>query len=401
MPQITAIVATYNRQQYLAEAIAALEAQDRPLDHIVIWDDGSTDGTETFARRLEAGSGGRVRYRRSANGGKSRALNAALAETAGDFVWICDDDDIALPHAAATLEAALTGSRAGLAAGRHDRFRDDPVSGRREMLGTGYWPDLTRGSILRHILEDVFFFQNATLVRREALERVGPFREDLARSIDYEMFVRLAARYPVAICDDILFHQRKHDGARGPRGARHTAAASEAVWLENDRLIFSGFREILPLDLYAAMFDGPNEGLRRRAGLLQRGTVHARRVDWDAAVEDFESAADLCPGTPLTATERAVVIRAMSGKHGTGGAFAAPHGPRLLALRARSVAGRGIAAALGRGAVWRVRESAARGAVGEAARAALFVARAGSQPARDTPIALHERTHLREADYDW
>lgn len=216
MSGISAIVPTYNRSDYLAEAVGAIAAQSRPVDEILIWDDGSTDGTEAVGRRLAADSSGRIRYRRSENRGKAHALNAALAEVSGDLIWICDDDDLALPDAAERLEAALTLPQTGLAAGAHDRFRDLPGGAGRQFMGAGYWPDLSHGSILRHLLEDIFFFQNATLIRRSALDRVGPFREDLARSIDYEMFVRLAARYPVAMVDGVMFLQRKHDGARGP-----------------------------------------------------------------------------------------------------------------------------------------------------------------------------------------
>ncbi len=47
MTAISAIVATCNRQAFLEEAIDSLQRQSRPVDQIVIWDDGSTDGTET------------------------------------------------------------------------------------------------------------------------------------------------------------------------------------------------------------------------------------------------------------------------------------------------------------------------------------------------------------------
>lgn len=402
MPSITAIVATYNRCAYLAEAVASLQAQSRPVDQIIIRDDGSSDGTEGFAAPLAAASDGRILYLRSDNGGKSRALNTALQEARGDYIWICDDDDLALPHAAEQLARALEISGAGLAAGRHERFREDPDSGQHEMMGTGYWPDLSTGSVLRHLLEDIFFFQNATLVRRDALERVGPFREDLARSIDYEMFVRLAARYPVEMVDDVLFHQRKHDGARGPAAARHAADQSETVWLEHDRAIFRDFRPVLPLSLYEAMFDTPDPAVRRRAGLLQRGCVYARRNDWDVALADWTEAARI-PG-PLAATETAILIRAMAGKHGCAPAFRAPVSGQIAGLRRLGNAGPAIAAALGRGAIWRARVAMAARNPAETARIAAFIARtalmAGKQASAPAPEMRENRSLAPEA-YRW
>ena len=78
MPAISAIVTTYNRRGYLVEAVEALKVQTRPVVQLIIWDDGSTDGTEAYARPLAQASGGRILYRRSENRGKSHALNAAL-----------------------------------------------------------------------------------------------------------------------------------------------------------------------------------------------------------------------------------------------------------------------------------------------------------------------------------
>lgn len=403
MPTISAIIATYNRCAFLQETIASLEAQTRPVDQIVIWDDGSTDGTESYGTCLAAHSQGRIIYRRSENGGKSRALNRALEDASGELIWVCDDDDIALPHASARLSSALERSNAGLSAGRHDRFRDNPMTGQRELFGTGYWPDLRQGSILRHVLEDVFFFQNATLVRRAALDRVGPFREDLARSIDYEMFVRLVSRFPVEMVDDVLFHQRKHDGARGPAASRHEAGQSEAVWLANDRAIFTDFRSSLPLSLYEALFHTHSPSLKRRAALIQRATVYARRNDWNAALEDWTAAATAHPSPPLTATERDIVIRAMAGKHGCGDAFVPPVANKIRALHRLNTVGADIVRGLGRGAIWRIRSAAQARDPGSALRAAAFVLRAGLSAARDNERSenISEKRTLARHDYEW
>ena len=274
--QITAIVPTYNRCAYLVEAVHALLSQSRPLHQIIVWNDGSTDDTRSAIAALQRDHPDRIQYEESENGGKSKALNAAMTLAEGDYIWICDDDDIALPDAAERLGSVLDRSSAGMVAGSHIRFSADPETGAKTLSDTGYWPDLSSGSVLRHLLEDIFFFQNAALVRRSAFETVGPFREDLDRSIDYEMFVRLATRFPVQMVDGVMFHQRKHDGARGSAQASHSASASESVWLEHDRAIFAEFRRILPLSLYESFFDGPDHVVKR-AALLQRACVHARR----------------------------------------------------------------------------------------------------------------------------
>ncbi|MEO1681222.1 MAG: glycosyltransferase family 2 protein [Pseudomonadota bacterium] len=368
---ITAIVPTYNRAGFLAEALAALASQTRPVTEILVWDDGSTDGTETVART----GPGPVRYFRSENGGKSRALNAALREARGDYIWICDDDDLALPDAAERLAGPLDAdSTTGVSGASYRRFRTDSVTGGRIESGPGYWPDLGAGSILRHLLEDIFLFQNATLVRRSCYAAVGPFREDLARSIDYDMVVRLAARFPIAMREDVVFLQRKHDGVRGPAVARHAADLSDAVWKDADREIFAAFRAALPLALYEAMYDGPDLQAVRRAALLQRACIYARRTDWGAALEDFSAAAKICPETRLSRTEQAICRRAMAGKHGCDEALLPAVREDLRTLGNGSAAGAGVVRALLRGLVWRARAAIRGGEVvriGQLARAGL------------------------------
>ena len=45
--------------------------------------------------------------------------------------------------------------------------------------------------------------------------------ETMLRSLDYDMFVRLALRCRPRYVDAVIFDQRKHEGARGPAQALH------------------------------------------------------------------------------------------------------------------------------------------------------------------------------------
>ncbi|MBM7069104.1 glycosyltransferase family 2 protein [Actibacterium sp. 188UL27-1] len=398
--QITAIVPTYNRSTYLVEAVQALLSQTRPLHQIIVWNDGSTDETAQVMADITRQNPGRITYHEAANGGKSKALNAAMALATGDYVWICDDDDVALQDAAERMGAVLDTSDAAMVAGSHVRFSVDPKTGEHVLSDTGYWPDLSSGSILRHLLEDIFFFQNAALVRRAAFEEVGPFREDLARSIDYQMFVRLAARFPVQMVNGVLFHQRKHDGPRGSSGASHSASESENVWLHHDRAIFAEFRQSLPLALYESFFDGPAE-IVKRAALLQRACVYARRLDWPAAIEDFSEATGISADQGLSTVEQNCIRRALSGKHGCAPAFVSPVAGQLLALRQRGPIGKAIVANLARGAVWRVRMAHLSRDYAEALRVMAFIFRATLAGSKGAISPLVERDKLLPEAYQW
>lgn len=394
---ISVIVPTFNRAHFLPDALSSLLAQSRPVAEVIVWDDGSTDDTESAVRAIS----GPIRYFRSENGGKSRALNAAIQQAKGDYIWICDDDDIALPDAAKTLGGLLDSNpKLGVAGGSYRRFSTDPDTGARAETGPGYWPDLSTGSPLRHLLEDIFVFQNATMARRACYDAVGPFREDLPRSIDYDMIVRLAARFPVALTEEALFLQRKHDGVRGPAGAQHAAAKSDDVWQQADRAVFAPFRDAIPLSLYRAMFDG-NAPVADRAALLQRANVYARRTDWDAALDDLRGAAAACPDLPLSEVELAICRRAMAGKHGCAEAYVPETRNALRALSRDSIAGGDIARALARGTAWRFKVALREKKLAEALQTARFctaLLRGSTGGSADRPD-LAERTVLPDEAY--
>ncbi len=349
MTRISFLVPTYNRAAYLGEALAAIVSQIDSEDEVLVIDDGSSDSTPDVVAAFAP----RVRYLRQDNAGKSAALNRGLAATDGEFVWICDDDDVLRPHAVAALIAALEKREFHWAFARYSRFRDDGT-GERPDLGTGYWPDLSSGAPVRHILEDGFVMQNAALVRRSAYRAVGPFSTAMARSLDYEMFVRLAVAFPCAWVDTVAFDQRKHAGDRGPAKQRHAEGRSEDVWRQFDQRIFANLHGFAPLRFFAAMFDCADEAQLHRAALLQRGAIMLRHDCLEQGLADLTAArrqadAVLDPGEVL------ICRRMLAGKNNPATLWKQGLVASLRTLADSSPVGRQIVEAAVAGARWRIR----------------------------------------------
>ena len=395
MSRISVIIPTYNRKDYLSEAIAAIQAQTRPVDEIIVWDDGSSDGTsEAIAQITDP----RLQYHQAQNAGKSAALNQAMQHATGDYIWICDDDDLAEPGAGAHLAMVLdTNPDVGVAGGCYQRFSDTDTG--RDIIGPGYWPDLSQGTPLRHILEDIYLFQNATMVRRSCYDRVGPFREDLARSIDYEMLVRLATRYPIQMTQDHLFLQRKHDGDRGPAKFRHAASAVENVWAAQDRVVFNSLSDHLPLSLFEAMFTGPAPNVAR-AALLQRACVYARHDLWNHAIDDLTAATKIVGADDLGPVESDICRRAVSGKHGV---YLTPdHMQRITQLKRGSEASQQITRRLGRGLLWSLRKAITNRDGPETIRLLRILRCTGLQmKPKQSTSSIAEVSSLALSAYDW
>lgn len=314
MSGITAIVPTYNRPGLLQECVESLLAQTRPLTEILVVDDGSDLEVAPVLARMA----GPIRVIRTPNQGKAAALNLGLRHARGDYIWICDDDDLALPDAAARLGAALDGSSAGFAYGGFLRFRDDPATGERKIYGPGYWPgELERRELFSALLDDAFIFQFATLVRRSAYGEVGPFREDLVRSQDYDMILRLAYAFPGQEVEGPVFLQREHDAPRGSQRDRFSAARTLEKWIEYDQRLFNDLHRRLPLAAFTpAGLEGASPSIQRRAAHLKRGCVLARRKLWSLALGELRRAIELCHAGPPTEAEMMIAKGILGGKHG-------------------------------------------------------------------------------------
>lgn len=94
-PKVSVIIATYNRADYLRQAIASVLAQSYPDFELLVVDDGSTDDTAAAVAEF---TDARIVYLHQTNAGRSAARNLGLTQARGMYVAFLDDDDLYLPH---------------------------------------------------------------------------------------------------------------------------------------------------------------------------------------------------------------------------------------------------------------------------------------------------------------
>lgn len=94
LPTVSALVVTYDHRRYVAEALRSILAQTRPVDEIVVVDDGSTDDT---CERVASIADPRVRlFRQHHRGvaGLAETYNVGLAACTGELIAILEGDDL-------------------------------------------------------------------------------------------------------------------------------------------------------------------------------------------------------------------------------------------------------------------------------------------------------------------
>lgn len=294
---VTAIIPTYNRAQYLGEAISSILAQTLPPAQVIVVDDGSTDNT----LEITTAFGPRIEYLAKPNGGKSSALNVALPRATGEFIWIFDDDDIAEPDALEKLVHALhRDPECGFAYGDYDLFTTDE-DGRRRCFSLSF-PSVSPPKLYLALMERSFILQQGLLVRKPCYDGVGNFDESLIRSQDLEMMLRLARRYAGIKVEGIIFHQRQHAGLRGTKAALIKADQMIAGWVEYDRRIFDRIYATHALTDFLSNVPQGSELTHEQTitALIQRACIMARKGLWDYAARDLEKIGEIALRTNKT-----------------------------------------------------------------------------------------------------
>ncbi len=102
MPIVTVVIPAYNAERTLGRVLAALAAQDKPVDEVIVVDDGSTDGTAAVAS-----DHGATVVATDGDGFAGAARNRGWDEAGGDVVVFLDSDAVPAPGWGAGLRRAL------------------------------------------------------------------------------------------------------------------------------------------------------------------------------------------------------------------------------------------------------------------------------------------------------
>ena len=207
-PEVSAIIPTWNRRELVAHAIRGVLAQTRPVEEIIVVDDGSTDGT---GEALAAEFGDRIVYVRQPNAGVSAARNRGLSIARGRYLALLDSDDEWLPGKTARqvewLEAHPDFGMVLCDVERIDaeRRRIDFL-GRRAILPEDGW-------VLAEVLANPALAPVSAMFRREVYADVGGFDESLRTAEDLDFHLRIARRWQIGVVDEPLARAiRGHDG---------------------------------------------------------------------------------------------------------------------------------------------------------------------------------------------
>jgi alpha-1,6-rhamnosyltransferase len=190
-PLVSVIMAAYNAEAYIAEALQSLVAQDWQRFEVIVVDDGSQDRTGDIVQSFPE-----VEYIRQENAGPSAARNAAFSRSKGEFVANFDADDV-LPPTRLTLQATYLIEHPEVGC----------VFGRQEWMNAPPW--MTRDAVYGDI--DGIPLSSA-MFRRDVLVEVGGYDTSFVHGEDMDVLIRMRERgIQYAVQPEIVLCRRFHE----------------------------------------------------------------------------------------------------------------------------------------------------------------------------------------------
>ena len=266
-PHITVLIPTFNRAQYLVQCLDSIFAQTLPPAQIVVVNDGSTDNTKSVCDAYQ----GKIEYLELDQRGRPGAMNLGLKKVTGDYVWIFDDDDVALPDALERLVKPLEENpEYGFS---YSTFFYTAENEETRLLGPVLHelkiPDLATRGFLIPLLEWNFLGGAGLFARTSCYREAGDFDPELLRSADYEMAIRLARRFKgIFVSGGPTFHYRQHEGMRGPSHDRFSSTFLLRKWFIYNQKFFRKLYDQIPMTEYLP--PGVSANGRMRQALIQR-----------------------------------------------------------------------------------------------------------------------------------
>ena len=219
--RVSVVVPCHDYGRFLAEAVASVDAQTRPVDELVLIDDGSTDGSAALMHEIAASRPGTVVISRRLALGAAATFTDGVRRATGDLVVILSADDRLSPRYVELLEAALA-----------DRSLSFGYCEGRE-FGAGS-AVVTAPAFDERELRRANYVNGSAMFRRALFEELGGWRDGI-RWEDWDFWVRAIGRGHRGVAvDGCWLEYRRHDnGSRDTMRPLDALGAHLRIWWLN------------------------------------------------------------------------------------------------------------------------------------------------------------------------
>jgi glycosyltransferase involved in cell wall biosynthesis len=250
-PAISIVMPVHNGRSFLRRAIESVLRQEFQNFELVIWNDCSTDESQDVINDF---ADPRIRtFSSQRNGGLFKTLNLGIQVSSAPLIRLwCQDDEMKPKCLATEVDFHSRFPEVGFGFSLYD------VIDEQGMVTIPAAPSPHGPLLSRELANQLMFYHGSipgnisnVVLKRSVLEDVGLFREDLVIAGDFEMWVRIAERYPLGFISEPLIFVRGHAGQLS------NGAGSYVTAMREEEPLYHLLAQRLPLDLqrYARSYD--------------------------------------------------------------------------------------------------------------------------------------------------
>jgi glycosyltransferase involved in cell wall biosynthesis len=209
MPRVSIIMNVRNGASFLREGLDSVMVQTFQDWEVILWDDRSTDDSSRIVAEYQDP---RIRYFLSSEDTPlGEARNSAIRQAKGQWLAFLDQDDVWL-IGKLQQQMALADDHTGIIYGRAIQFY--PTGEQRDYDYAHEFQPLPEGDIFSQLFTDACFIaMSSAVLRRSAVEEIGPVPETIQSVPDYYLYVAVARRYPARAVQEVVCRYRMHAGS--------------------------------------------------------------------------------------------------------------------------------------------------------------------------------------------
>jgi glycosyltransferase involved in cell wall biosynthesis len=185
-PAVSIIIPCHNAAPWIADAILSALSQTYSSVEVVVFDDGSTDGSREIIRSF----GERIKSKFIDHHGAAHARNRGLQMASGEFIQFLDADDSLFPHCAKRKVEAILTEEADVVYSGGFFFNVHINAGNYEPQAA---PGKDHAAAVAQVIASTIV-TTLVMCRKASLESVGGFDENLANGQEHDLLLRLAIK---------------------------------------------------------------------------------------------------------------------------------------------------------------------------------------------------------------
>lgn len=225
---VSICIPTYNGAVYISEAIESALAQTYTNIEIVVSDDASKDGTLTIIKKYKANTTIPIHIYKHKPQGIGANWNNCIQKANGTYIKFLFQDDVLYPSCIEKMvETCISYPNIGLVACKRDFIIEGQQSPEIDQWIENYknLQHKIEGDAKINILDNTLFANinfskspynkigepTTVLFKKEIINEVGYFDEELKQILDYVFYYRILKNHPIAIINNPLMKFRIHE----------------------------------------------------------------------------------------------------------------------------------------------------------------------------------------------